>query len=130
MYKHFVIFSIIDTEYIPDPDQIIEEEDLLDANVLGQSTTRKRGRPTKHFNDLGPAQKRSKTNGCKEFFEKTCADLEISFEELLAFMGKRNAYEKGDFETGNFFKEMYQNGVSSLLDKKLEISAEKALYLR
>ena len=51
----------------------------------------------------------------------------IHFDDLLYYLGKRNAYQNGHFDTAQFYEDLLTNGIDTSFKK---VTPEKAMYLK
>ena len=51
----------------------------------------------------------------------------IHFDDLLYYLGKRNAYQNGHFDTAQFYEDLITNGIDTSFKK---VTPERAMYLK
>ena len=91
------------------------------------SQNSKRGRPKKSFLDSKSSSKRAKLDPLLELLREAARGMNIHFDHLLYFLGKRNAYQNGFFDEAQFYQDLLQNGIDTTFNK---ISVERALFLK
>ena len=120
-----------DEDYNPNDENDSEEEEESneDKNEAVETPKRgtKRGRPPKPLHKCGPTQKRQKIQHPMDVIRESATDLGSSFHQLLYECAKAEAFAKGDYELGMFFKNLIDPKTLPDEDKMTPI---KAIYLK
>ena len=87
----------------------------------------KRGRPTKAFLDSNASSKRSKLDPHVDYLRNLSKRMGIHFDDLLYYLGKRNAYQTDNFDTAKFYEDLLTNGIDTSFKK---VTPERAMLLK
>ena len=87
----------------------------------------KRGRPKKSLEESGASSKRSKLDPLLSFLYETAREMGSSFQNLLYYLGRRDAYKNGNFSEAKFYEDLLEHGIDTNFTK---ITPEKAMYLK
>ena len=109
LLKHQINLSLFDEDedFIDDDSEDDDEEENMDKNDVQQ---KKKGRPKKTFNQSGKNAKKRKTDDILAELRQTASELGITFQQLILYLGKRDADSNGDDNLSKLFQELNRNG--------------------
>ena len=87
----------------------------------------KRGRHETPWPKAAQRTKLHKTDDVVEINKQKSQNLDISYEELLIFLLKREAGTRGDIEAVNFFRSLLENGIPK---EPKKVDPEKGFYIK
>ena len=115
-----IFFRQDDPDYQPPAIDSTETEEAPQQNS-------KRGRPEKAFLDCNASSKRSKLDPHVEKLRNLSKRMGIHFDDLLYYLGKRNAYQTDNFDTAKFYEDLLTNGIDTSFKK---VTPERAMLLK
>ena len=87
----------------------------------------KRGRTEVPFSIAARRTKLHKTDDVVEINKQKSRNLDISYEELLIFLLKREAGSRGDKEAVDFFRNLLENGIPK---ESKKVDPEKGFFIK
>ena len=123
---HLKLIFWFQSFYSIDPDFELQTSSQTSTSSNDSEPQPKRGRVEVPFSKAVQRTKLYRTDDVGKINKLKSQNLDISYEELLIFLLKREAGSKGDKEAVDFFRNLLENGIP----KEKKVDAEKGFFIK